>query len=564
MLLKVKRLGNEKSILSFIVILPFIFGLLLTMPLPAWQVVALADSTIRINTQLLTDSLPNLPSTVTLHDLKNSIDSLQSWQSRLSSYPLNTDSLTPGQLQQVITLKANGDSLLNNLETRQNHVETKINQLENKAINLQDSIYEALQQKIGQLRASGKLTPEADSLRQKLNHLQMTRRLNHEMGQLEIPDEVISKDQVGEMDQLINQLKHDKISSEFISDIDQKLFGLKGALQQKEQLAAVNTEIAAMKSAFKEDFEQFSQKINPDWLKRQQDQLQQWQQYTDGIKDYGNEVVNTPKTLEQRARELEEIQAFEGQKNTFSPYQQQIEELGKEDYVKEQAMQKAKTMARDHFAGQQEKLKAAQSKLTRLKQRMGKSGRSGLNGEKLKKQNPMKDKTLGERLVLGGNFQLHPGEEVSLDISPTLAYRWTKMLRLGLGGTYRTTFDEKERFFLSDENEVFGYRGFAEHEVYKGFFAHVEYERLQSGNRSAQKSAIGDENGDAWQNSALAGLGKSYKIRNKIKGHVMLLYNFLYDEHSLYDNPWNVRFGFELMEQGSKKNKSGKIEKQKE
>ena len=233
MLLKVKRLGNEKSILSFIVILPFIFGLLLTIPSPAWQVVALADSTIRINTQLLTDSLPNLPSTVTLHDLKNSIDSLQSWQSRLSSYPLNTDSLTPGQLQQVITLKANGDSLLNNLETRQNHVETKINQLENKAINLQDSIYEALQQKIGQLRASGKLTPEADSLRQKLNHLQMTRRLNHEMGQLEIPDEVISKDQVGEMDQLINQLKHDKISSEFISDIDQKLSGLKAPYNKK-------------------------------------------------------------------------------------------------------------------------------------------------------------------------------------------------------------------------------------------------------------------------------------------------------------------------------------------
>ena len=174
----------------------------------------------------------------------------------------------------------------------------------------------------------------------------------------------------------------------------------------------------------------------------------------------------------------------------------------------------------------------------------------------------MKDKTLGERLVFGGNFQLHPGEEVSLDISPTLAYRWTKMFRLGLGGTYRTTFDEKEKFFLSDENEVFGFRGFAEHDVYKGFFAHIEYERLKGSHGIVQNGTVGDGNSDPWQNGALAGVGKRYKIRNKIKGNVMLLYNFLYDKQSLYNKPWNLRFGFELIGSGSKKKKDKEIEKQ--
>lgn len=181
----------------------------------------------------------------------------------------------------------------------------------------------------------------------------------------------------------------------------------------------------------------------------------------------------------------------------------------------------------------------------------------------------MKGKTLGERLVFGGNFQLHPGDEVSLDISPALAYRWTKMFRVGLGGTYRTTFDEEEKFFLSDENEVFGFRAFAEHEVYKGFFAHTEYERLKASHGLIQNGAVGDGDSNPWENGFFIGVGKRYKIRNKIKGNMMLLYNFLHERvegtnqngrEGLYRGPWNLRFGFELVNQGPKKKKDGATE----
>ncbi|MDN5217554.1 hypothetical protein QQ020_36110, partial [Fulvivirgaceae bacterium BMA12] len=209
-------------------------------------------------------------------------------------------------------------------------------------------------------------------------------------------------------------------------------------------------------------------------------------------------------------------------------------------------------MAKDHFAGQQEKLLAAQSKLTKLKQKMGKFG--ALNGGKLKKENEMKGKPLGERLVLGGNFQLHPGDLVSLDISPIVGYRWTKMLRIGLGGTYRTTFDEKEKFLLSDEKEVFGYRGYVEHDVYKGFYVHGEYERL-NGTDLSKKNIPQDNRANTWRDGALLGLGKSYQIKNKIKGNVMMLYNFLYDDQSHYNKPWNLRFGFELIGSGKQKKK---------
>ena len=504
------------------------------------------------------------------------MDSLRSWQAQLTAFQRKGDSLTsnltPHQLQQITTFRANSDSLQEALSAQKKQVGVKLQQLNGKATQLKDSIHQALGQKIAGLRAKGQLSPKADSLWQKLHHSVAAKRLNGQLGSGATTEDLNrqldkvkgtgsklgeTRNEIGQIDRLVGQLKHEGLAPEFTQGAGQKLSELKETMQEKEQLAAFNSRLAAFKT------EVASVKT---WLARQQ-QLQQWGQYADEIKTYGEQAGNMPETLEQRARELEEIKAFENQKDEFNPYQEQMEGLGKEDYAREQVVKKAKTMAKDHFAGQQEKLKAAQSKLTTLKQRMGKLGGGGLNGEKPKKQNPMKGKTLGKRLVLGGNFQLHPGEQVSLDVSPSLAYRCNKMFRVGLGGTYRTTFDEKEKFFLSDDNEVFGYRGFAEHEVYKGFYAHVEYERLKGSLGSAQNGTVGQSDGGAWQDGAMAGLGKTYKISNKIKGNVLLLYNFLFERgdttsqsgpESLYRGPWNLRFGFELMGQGSKKQKDEK------
>ena len=556
-------MGNDKPVLTLIQIWQVIFGLVLSGPSFAWQTPGPVDTTLNINTPVLLDSLPDLKAISYFDDLKNSMDSLRSWQVQLDAYQHTGDSLTTAQLQKILTLKENGDSLLYNLETRQKQAETRLNRLESKATHLQDSLHQALQKKVRRLRSGGKLSPKADSLWNRLDQSFLTEKLKDPTGQLEN-----SGNRIGEMDQLLGQLKQENISPEFSENIEGKLSELQSIMQEKEQLASLKTGSEALKSNFNEKLQQLNQNLNPDFLSRHQQQLQQ---YTGQIKTYQDQVNNVPETLEQKARGMEEMEAFESQKAAFNPYQEQMEQLGKEEYAKEQVAQKAKTMAKDHFAGQQEKLLAAQSRLTKLKKKMGKLGGGGLNGEKIKRENTMKGKTLGERLVFGGNFQLHPGEEVSLDISPTLAYRWTKMFRLGLGGTYRTTFDEKEKFFLSDENEVFGFRGFAEHDVYKGFFAHIEYERLKGSHGLVQNGTVGDGNSDPWQNGALAGVGKRYKIRNKIKGNVMLLYNFLFERvegtnqnghEGLYRGPWNLRFGFELIGQGSKKQKKEETKKQ--
>ncbi|MDN5216133.1 hypothetical protein QQ020_28965, partial [Fulvivirgaceae bacterium BMA12] len=358
-------------------ILPMIFGLLFSGQLFAWQVVEHKAEITGIKSYLSLDSLPDPKSAPVYSRLKKSMDSLQYLESRLTNYQLNTDSLTPDQVKKVMVLKSKSDSVLNRMELTQKEATTRLTLLENKASHLQDSIHQALQGKIEQLRSKGKLSPKLDSLWRKSNHLAVQDKLVGKTGKLKD-----AASQVGNLDQLTNQLRQEKISPEFTNSLHKKLSELKGTIHEKEQLSLVKRQAETWKSTFNKEFEQLGQSINMDKLNLGQ---QPWQEYTGKVQSYQEQVNNAPEALEQKARDLEAVKAFENKKATFSPYQEQMSQMGEKGYAKEKAAQKAKTMAKDHFAGQQEKLLAAQSKLTKLKQKMGKFG--ALNGGKLKKEN---------------------------------------------------------------------------------------------------------------------------------------------------------------------------------
>ena len=63
----------------------------------------------------------------------------------------------------------------------------------------------------------------------------------------------------------------------------------------------------------------------------------------------------------------------------------------------------------------------------------------------------MKDKSFKERLIVGGNFQVHKGDPLGVDLSPSLGYHFNKRFSSGVGGTYRTTIDEDEKYLLTRE-----------------------------------------------------------------------------------------------------------------
>lgn len=238
---------------------------------------------------------------------------------------------------------------------------------------------------------------------------------------------------------------------------------------------------------------------------------------------------------------------------------------------KDKFKSKAKELVTKHFSQHQDKLQAAQQKLATFKKKYS-SIQSTKDMSTAVKRNSLEGRLLSERLVLGGTFQVNPSYSqgngsqstttrasgqpqssstpssggsstsrvpTSVDLSPLLGYRLNKKLTLGIGVTYRAIL-EIDKFETRDQ--VYGYRGFFQADAIKGFFLHGEYERM---NTTVESGNITDEIYRRWKSGVLLGIGKEYSFVKGIKGQVMVLYDFLYEEGvSPYKKPWVIRFGF--------------------
>ena len=275
------------------------------------------------------------------------------------------------------------------------------------------------------------------------------------------------------------------------------------------------------------------------------------------------EVKAAPEYLENKIKNAEGISTVESHQSAMDAKVADVtkpeglgdmEKLGDKEYLKEQAMpigRQAVPIGRqalqqlkknvDHFAKHADKIKAAQGKLAKLKRKY--SSLESMKNPPKGKRNALKGETLGERLTIGGNFQLYKTAPFGVDVSPQLAYQLTKKFSVGIGGTYRTGIDKEKDFLFTKEKEAYGFRAYSEHEVYKSLYAHGEFERLHE---QANQSIASDLPTTQWNSNALIGIGKTYNFTKGIKGNVMVLYNFLNDKTDPYRRPWNIRFGFVL------------------
>ena len=159
------------------------------------------------------------------------------------------------------------------------------------------------------------------------------------------------------------------------------------------------------------------------------------------------------------------------------------------------------------------------------------------------KVNSMDGEGFGERFVVGGMVQFLPGRNgFSLDVNPWLAYRVHRGFRIGLGATFRARLGRVRTKTNHEQGHVFGYRVFAEKNVLRRLFGHVEYERLH-------RSAVPDQDGllrDITSKSILIGLGKEFKVLKNINARLLWLYNIGHDQNSPHAQPWLVRFGFTI------------------
>jgi len=275
--------------------------------------------------------------------------------------------------------------------------------------------------------------------------------------------------------------------------------------------------------------------------------------YSEDIKNIssGNfgEVKQVPEKLETEAVKMGNADVLSEKSQELNDYKEMIAAGGDKETMKQQALQQAPKLAKNHFKGQEAALQEAINKVNSYKKKY--TELTDLENIPKRKPNAMKDKPFIERLVPGMTFQIQKSENVWLDYNPSLSYLMSGRFAAGLGWNERIGITN--HFGFTSKDRIYGPRTFLEFKIKKGFSVRADMEKMYSFVLPNVLNPT-DLGGNRWVGSAFIGMKKQYDFMKSIKGNFQFLYNF-YDDHdnSPYTSRFNVRFGFEFpMKRGNK------------
>jgi hypothetical protein len=154
---------------------------------------------------------------------------------------------------------------------------------------------------------------------------------------------------------------------------------------------------------------------------------------------------------------------------------------------------------------------------------------------------PLKTKTFFQRLEPGGNVQFQKSNLLypsTAEMAGQLAYKMNPKSNVGLGASYTAGLGSGWDH-IAFSHKAFGLRSFMSYKVKGNYYANGGFEM----NKIIAHSVLTDYTKvwNGWQGSALLGLSKQYRINAKLKGNVMLLYDFW-----PYQNIPQSRFKFRI------------------
>ncbi|MGB8191074.1 MAG: hypothetical protein WCF67_04100, partial [Chitinophagaceae bacterium] len=145
------------------------------------------------------------------------------------------------------------------------------------------------------------------------------------------------------------------------------------------------------------------------------------------------------------------------------------------------------------------------------------------------KPNEMKAKSFLQKLELGTNLQFGKSNSFvpsTADIGAQVAYKFHQNGNFGLGMSYKLGWGDIRH--ISFSHQGVGFRSFLDYRMKKNFFVNGGFEYNYN---AAFKNIAQLKDFDAWQKSALFGVSRKYRINKKIKGNMVLLYDFLHKQH---------------------------------
>ena len=253
------------------------------------------------------------------------------------------------------------------------------------------------------------------------------------------------------------------------------------------------------------------------------------------VRGLSDEMASAEIIQNQYKEQLEEIKYKADLEEKYEEHVQSKDSVGIVNQIVDKTSQLLSTQSKEHS----KEIQQAQKILTTYQSKY--LSYKNTNGEvDLQKKNSLEGKSFTDRLLFGGSLQISRMNEYNaIDLSPNIAYRFSKKYLIGFGCTYRVKLKESDFSALRDE-EIYGSRLFLQYKINK-LFLHGEYENMSHGKVMGQS----DEVKRVLSPGALFGLGIEYSLFKGTKGNMVILYNLLYDQvSSPYDKAIVFRFGF--------------------
>lgn len=232
----------------------------------------------------------------------------------------------------------------------------------------------------------------------------------------------------------------------------------------------------------------------------------------------------------------------QGAENSLS----QLEGLQEKAEVEQQMQQRLGSSNIDPGQITQQQLDQAKSELGKFKEKLIQAGgNTDLADMPDFKPNAQKTKSFLKRIELGGNIQTEKSSQFlpsTADLGLSAGYKLNDKNVIGFQVSYKLGVGNDIRR-IRFTHEGIGLRSFIDMRIKGGFWvaggAEMNYRVRFTTVAELQQYA-------AWQRSALLGVSKRYKISNKMKGNLQLMYDFLHMEQLPKRQPLVFRMGYVL------------------
>jgi hypothetical protein len=212
--------------------------------------------------------------------------------------------------------------------------------------------------------------------------------------------------------------------------------------------------------------------------------------------------------------------------------------------AKEEALNKAKQSAVNHFAGHTEQLMATMQQLSNLKAKHPHA--EGVLDLFAKRQRPLKGKPFIERLLPGLAFQFQQQQSFWLDLNPHIGFKISGRFITGLGWNERIAYDFDGRDW-DRHSRIYGPRSYLQFKLKGSLFLKADAEVMNAPAKSRFLNLPSDLHNRTWVWSYFGGVKKDFQLSKTFKWTMQALYN-IYNpgNRSPYANRFNVRLGIEL------------------